>query len=80
MTTTTRAMRRLDHLHVPGRRESYALTDCCPDLACLAFTEPTVVLDHPDTDSRVAAYRCDVCGERWLCSWWSAALMKWAMS
>jgi len=69
---TTLAMRSAGQLHAPGRHESRALTDCCPDLDCLAYTEPTVVLDRPDADSRLAAYRCG-CGERWLCSWWSAS-------
>lgn len=75
----TTAMHSSEHLHIPGRHESRALTDCCPDVGCLTFTEPTVVLDRPEVDGRLAAYRCN-CGERWLCSWWSAARIRRAVA
>ena len=56
-------------LRVPDVDEARRLTDCCPDVGCLTFTDATAVLDLPNRRGCVAAYSCASCGVRWLCSW-----------
>ncbi len=58
-------------LQVPGRHEARALGDTCMTPLChLSITEPVVVHDLPNGNGREAAYRCELCGNRWVC-WWS---------